>query len=306
MTRTRRTAAVVALGAAALALGLWLALRDDGVEAPQPPAGGFEARLLALPQGEAIAECEGCPELVAVPAGAFLMGSPASEEGGSDVERPRREVTVERFAIGRAEVTFDQWEACVADGYCRSNPTPSDEGWGRGDRPVIHVSWDDVAGEGGFLDWLNSKTEGDPYRLPTEAEWEYAARAGTTGPFGFDGPISTDRANYDGDRRYAGSPAGVDRGQTVPAGSFPPNGWGVHDMHGNVWEHVQDCWHDDYRGAPTDGSAWMAADGGECARAVLRGGSWADDPLYLRAALRSWGLRDERSAWNGFRVVRTL
>ncbi len=264
----------------------------------RPAAAGFEARLLALPQGEALAECDACPEMVAIPAGDFLMGSPENEDGRYSDEGPQREVTVERFAIGRYEITFDQWAACVADNYCQSNPNPDDEGWGRGDRPVINVSWNDITGERGFIDWLNSKVKGAPYRLPSEAEWEYAARAGSSARFSFG---DSDAAL--GDHAWYGSNSGS---RTHPVGEKQPNAFGLYDVHGNVWEWVQDCWHGSYNGAPSDGSAWMNASEGDCSYAVLRGGSWNDSPRYLRSAIRSRDRRENRYNGIGFRVARTL
>ena len=133
------------------------------------------------------------------------------------------------------------------------------------------------------MNWLSRET-GKPYRLLSEAEWEYSARAGTTGPFHFGATISTDQANYDGNYIYGSGREGVYRKKTVPVGSFPANGFGLHAVHGNVWEWVEDCWHASYRGAPSDGSAWVT--GGDCGSRVLRGGSWYFDPGYLRSAVR--------------------
>ncbi|MCI4665221.1 MAG: SUMF1/EgtB/PvdO family nonheme iron enzyme [Neomegalonema sp.] len=251
-------------------------------------------------------DCAACPEMVAIPAGSFLMGSPETELERKKREGPQRRVAIKRFAIGKYEITFEQWDRCAAEGYCRSNPKPGDEGWGRGKRPVINVSWKDITGAGGFLDWLNSKVPGSPYRLPSEAEWEYATRAGTTGPFSFTGKISADKANYYSQISYAGSPTGGYRKKTLPVGSFAANPWGLHDVHGNVWEWVQDCWHGSYRGAPTDGSAWMAVGKGDCSSAVLRGGSWNYNPDWLRSAVRSGYPRGDRGRYRGFRVARTI
>ncbi|MCI4666284.1 MAG: SUMF1/EgtB/PvdO family nonheme iron enzyme [Neomegalonema sp.] len=255
---------------------------------------------------EKFTECAACPEMVAIPAGSFLMGSPKTELKRYEYEGPQRRVVIKRFAIGMYEITFEQWDRCAAEGYCRSNPKPSDQGWGRGKRPVINVSWEDITGAGGFLDWMNSKVAGSPYRLPSEAEWEYAARAGTVGPFSFKGKISADKANYDADYSYAGSPKGVFRRKTLPVGSFAANPWGLYDVHGNVWEWVQDCWHGSYRGAPADGAAWMAADKGDCSHSILRGGSWGSIALGLRSALRHRNLRAIRNGGYGFRVARTI
>ena len=168
----------------------------------------------------------------------------------------------------------------MAGGGCDGH-RPGDRGWGRGQRPVIHVSWKDARS---YVGWLSRKT-GKQYRLLSEAEWEYSARAGTTGPFHFGSTISTDQANYDGRYTYGSGRVGVYRRKTVPVGSFPANGFGLHDMHGNVWEWVEDCWHDSYSGAPSDGSAWTT--GGECSKRVLRGGPGTSVPRFLRSAYRN-------------------
>ncbi len=250
------------------------------------------------------ADCDGCPEMVVIPAGRFTMGSPENEAGRESDEGPQRPVSVPRFALGRTEVTFAQWDACVADGYCR--PITADRGWGRGNRPVINVSWNDITGETvserGFLAWMNAKVDGAPYRLPSEAEWEYAARASTTTRFwwGDEDPVCTAGAR-NGAQSYQCEPR-----QTQPVGRFTANPFGLFDVHGNVWEWVQDCWHGNYNGAPTDGSAWMAANGGDCSGSVLRGGSWGSDPRNLRSANRG---RIRRTLGNysiGFRLARTL
>ncbi len=229
-------------------------------------------------------------EMVAIPGGIFRMGD-LSGAGNGD-ETPVHSVTVPAFQLGKHEVTFAQWDACVADGGC-GGYTPDDKGWGRGSLPVIYVSWDDVQS---FIDWLNSKTGGN-YRLPTEAEWEYAARAGSTTEYSWGDDIGHNLANCDG----CGSQ--WDDRQTAPVGSFPANAWGLHDMHGNVWEWVQDCWNNSYEGAPTDGSAWTSE---ECSLRVFRGGSWggwADSPGTLRSANRYWRDRSSRHNYLGFRLA---
>ena len=258
------------------------------------------ARLTRLwPAGKQFRDCADCPQMVVIPAGSFTMGSPPNERYRSGDEGPQHRVTIWRpFAVGRYEVTFAQWDACVSAGGCRHRP--NDRGWGRGPRPVMSVSWRDAKA---YVGWLSRKT-GKRYRLLSEAEWEYAARAGTTGPFHFGSTISTDRANYNGTDTYGSGRKGIYRRKTVPVGRFPANAFGLHDMHGNVWEWVEDCSHKSYRGAPADGRPWTA--GGNCSRRVLRGGSWVNVPRYLRAAFRSRLTAGNRDGYVGFRIARTL
>ena len=206
----------------------------------------------------------------------------------------------EPFAVGKYEVTFAEWNACVAAGGCNGH-RPDDEGWGRGQRPVIDVNWGDAKA---YVGWLSRKT-GERYRLLSEAEWEYSARAGTTGPFHFGSTISTDQANYDGNYTYGSGRKGVYRRKTRPVGSFSANGFGLHDVHGNVREWVEDCVHDSYAGgAPTDGSAWVS--GGGCNRRVLRGGSWLSDRGASARRTASGNSAGNRLSYIGFRVSRTL
>ena len=196
------------------------------------------------------------------------------------------------------EVTFEEWDACRRAGGCRHNP--DDKGWGRGRRPVINVSWKDAHE---YVRWLSRKT-GEEYRLPSESEWEYVARAGTTTPIHFGRTISTEQANYNGNYTYGSGRKGVYRKKTVSVESFPPNDFGLHNVHGNVREWVEDCWHASYRGAPSDGRAWTV--GGDCSRRVLRGGSWSGRPQYLRSANRFRNPSGSRGSYSGFRVARTL
>ncbi len=248
--------------------------------------------------GDMFQDCTDCPEMLVVPAGTFMMGSPADEAERLDNEGPQHRVTIARpFAIGRYEVTFDQWDECVADGGC--DHRPDDEGWGRGQRPVIYVNLHDVRQ---YTDWLSQKT-GETYRLPSEAEWEYAARAGTTTPFHFGSTISPAQANYNGNFTYGGGPEGADRQQTLPAGSFPANGFGLHDVHGNAWEWVQDCSFVGYDGAPTDGTAWRTAN---CEMHVIRSGSSHYGPGLVRSASRIGVSALHRVIYYGFRVAKTL
>jgi formylglycine-generating enzyme required for sulfatase activity len=248
-------------------------------------------------------DCAGCPEMVALPAGTYLMGSPASERGRDKNEGPQRKVSVPAFAMGKHEVTFAEWDACVAEGGCTHKP--ADQGWGRGRRPVINVSWRDAAE---FVAWLSRKA-GKPYRLPSEAEWEYAARAVTNpsaphAPFSTGPTINYKQANYDANFVYgSGGKMGLYRQKTVEAGSLPRNAFGLHEMHGNVWEWVEDCYSDSYDGAPSDGSAVKAS---RCALRVLRGGAWNYHPQLLRSAYRYATAPEVRLENFGFRVARSL
>jgi len=238
-------------------------------------------------------------EMVHVQGGCFQMGSPADEAERDVDEGPQHQVCVQPFELGKYEVTFADWDACVAAEGCFLEA--EDEGWGRGRRPVVNVSWEDAQS---YIRWLNRST-GYNYRLPTEAEWEYAARAGTTTAFSTGDCINTDQANYDGKSEYnrCGAETGVDLGATVPVGSYAANDWSFHDMHGNAGEWVEDCWHEEgYDGAPTDGSAWLD---GNCARRVIRGGSWFGYPGYLRSAYRCSASKGFNVKRLGFRLART-
>ena len=211
--------------------------RDLGQEAEGP---GLRRDERKFKVGSSFTDCTGCPEMVVLPSGSFTMGSPSSEPDRDDDEGPQRTVRIGyKLAVGKYEVTWSQWEACVSAGAC-SNSGPDgrggDEGFGKGSRPVINVSWNDAHA---YVKWLSRKT-GHTYRLLSEAEWEYAARAGTTTPFSFGSTISTRQANYNGNYTYNGGSKGEHRQKTVSVGSFPANAWGLHDMHGNVWEWVED------------------------------------------------------------------
>jgi formylglycine-generating enzyme required for sulfatase activity len=252
--------------------------------------------------GRVFRDCPICPEMVVVPAGEFMMGSPESERGRSSNEGPPRTVAIKAFAMGKFEVTFAQWDACAAEGGCKFKP--HDETWGRGKRPVINVAWDDATQ---FVAWLLRKT-GNAYRLPTEAEWEYAARGVTKvsdphPPFATGTTINYKQANYDANFVYGDGKMGVFRQKTLDVGTFPGNAFGLHDVHGNVWEWVQDCYKDTYRGAPTDGSVVASPD---CKLRILRGGSWNYYPQLLRSAYRYATAPDIRLDMVGFRVARTL
>jgi formylglycine-generating enzyme required for sulfatase activity len=219
--------------------------------------------------------------MVVIPAGDFVMGAPEGEEGSTADERPQRRVAfANAFAVGRFAVTFDEWDACVAAGGCR-NQRPPDRGWGRGTRPVIDIWWSDAQA---YVAWL-SRTTGRPYRLLTEGEREYVTRAGSMTPFWWGSRISARDANYDASFAYPGKDGetGEYRRRTMPVDAFRPNPWGLYQVHGNVYEWVQDCWRDGYADGPTDGSAWETRD---CERRVMRGGSWNFAPWHARAASR--------------------
>jgi formylglycine-generating enzyme required for sulfatase activity len=251
--------------------------------------------------GESFRDCPDCPEMVIAPSGSFTMGSPKDEPERSDGEGPQHKVTIAKpFAVGKFAVMFAEWDACVAAGGCNTYK-PGDQGWGRGGRPVINVSWDDATA---YVAWMNSKVKGQPYRLLTEAEREYVTRAGSTTPFWWGSSITPDQANYDGNYTYAGGgKKGEYRQNTLPAKFFKPNPWGLYQVHGNVYDWVENCWVDSYKGAPADSSAITAED---CALRVLRGGSWDDDPAVLRSAFRIRYSPDYRVSNVGFRLARTL
>ena len=251
-----------------------------------PPGGTFSEDLRSGGDG---------PEMVVIPAGRFRMGCLSNDDACDAGEKPDHEdeVTIGRaFALSTREVTFAQWDGCVEGGGCGGH-RPEDEGWGRGDRPVINVSWEDAQS---YVAWLSRET-GESYRLPSESEWEYAARAGTATKHSWGNEIGVNRANCDG----CGS--GWDDRQTAPVGSFAPSAYGLYDMHGNVSEWVEDCWNRSYVWAPVDGDAWES---GECAKRVLRGGSSFSEPRDLRASGRGWVTSGVRDGSFGFRVARTL
>ncbi len=237
------------------------------------------------------------PIMLVIPAGEFMMGSPENEPERQDSEGPQHKVVITKpFAMGRYAVTFEDYDRfCEATGQEK----PDDAGWSRDRRPVINVTWHDAVA---YCAWLSQET-GATYRLPSEAEWEYAARAGTTTAFWWGDDIGTTRANYDGRSTYGNGPKGEYRQQTVPVDTFQPNPFGLYQVHGNVWEWAQDTWHEDYDGVPVDGSAWVEKGGSPC---VLRGGSWHSAPRGLRGAARS--LRNPRNgnAGSGFRLARTF
>ncbi len=237
-------------------------------------------------------ECaKDCPEMIVIPAGEFVMGSPATEKGRYGNEGPQHKVTISKpFAVSKFDVTFADWDACVSVGGC---PQVPDSSYGRGIKPVINVTWDDAQQ---YVAWF-SKMTGKPYRLLTESEWEYSARAGTTTTYYWGEEIGTGNANCDG----CGSE--WDNRETSPVGSFRPNAFGLYNMYGNVLQWVLDCYHDDYKETPTDGSAWTS---GDCSGRTVRGGSWVSASRFLRAAVRYRFTAVDRGNYLGFRVGRTL
>ena len=245
-----------------------------------------------LKPGATFKECaKDCPEMIVVPAGEFMMGSPATEKGRYNNEGPQHKVTIARpFAESKFDVTFAEWDVCVSVGGC---PQVDDVGYGRGTRPVINASWYEAQQ---YVEWF-SKMTGRHYRLLTEAEWEYAARAGTTTAYYWGDEIGKGNANCNG----CGSQ--WDNRQTSPVGSFKPNVFGLHDMAGNVRQWVEDCYDGDYNEAPTDGSAWTS---GDCRRRVVRGGTRSVYPRLIRSASRGGLTPNYRGNALGFRVGRTL
>ena len=291
-----------------------------GIIALAEGATSFAAAQPNLPEveraGGRFRDCPVCPELVVVPAGTIWMGTLTSETWRipncpwcqgilapfrSREERPRRQVTIGmRLAVGVSEVSFAEWGACVAEGGC-GGYRPDDNGWGRGARPVINVSWNDAQA---YVRWLSERT-GATYRLLSESEWEYVARAGTTTAW-YWGQSSLAQCRHANGRDASDDyhllklTCSDGHAKTAPVRSYLANAFGLHDMLGNVWEWVQDCWHPDYNRAPTNGTAWTR--GGNCRLRVFRGGSWWDLPDDLRAASRG---RDPAGHEIGFRVART-
>ena len=275
------------------------------LEAPAKPKPAGES---ARPAGSVFRDCDVCPELVVIPPGSFVMGSAGGEEGRVENEGPVHTVSIAyAMAVGKYEVTFDEWDACVRETRCGA---VSDQGWGRGKRPAINVDYEQAAG---YAAWLSGKT-GQSYRLLTESEWEYVARAGTRGAWYWgDSPEPACQfanvANPTTAKAYnvpASSAFQCEDGfpaSTAPAGTYQPNAFGLYDMMGNVWEWVQDCYVDSYAGAPSDGSAVQRSN---CEKRVIRGGSWGSFPRVVRSARRSANAPTYRLSGLGFRVARTL
>ena len=289
---------------------MWACPVDDVVEANGAPAsrpagGQATARATAQPKAitgntfrEALSSGGEEPEMVVIPAGRFRIRCLSNDQAHavgrdrgqdcSEDEKPVHEVTITQpFAFSVHEVTFEDYDRFT---YPKK---VSDRRWGRGRRPVITVSWNDARD---YVDWLSRRTRAE-YRLPSEAEWEYAARAGTTTKYSWGDAIGVNRANCDRNR------CGDHFKRTAPVGSFRANGFGLYDMHGNVSEWVADCWNESYDGAPADGRAWLR---GDCDHRVSRGGAWYFNPGVLRAARRLYDPHGLRLYRNGFRAARTL
>ncbi|MBK7000382.1 MAG: SUMF1/EgtB/PvdO family nonheme iron enzyme [Rhodoferax sp.] len=256
---------------------------------PQPVRPAAPAIPATPAAGQTIKDCDVCPEMVVVPGGSFEMGS---NDGESD-EKPIHTVNVKSFALGKYEVTQGQWKAVMG-----SNPSGFKD---CGDTcPVENVNWDDVQE---YIKKLNARS-GKQYRLPSEAEWEYAARAGTRTQYWWGDVASHEYMNYGKDECCGGLAQGRDKWvNTAPLGQFPANAFGLHDMNGNVWEWTQDCWNESYKGAPTDGSAWTS---GNCGLRAVRGGSWNIRPAYARAAYRNRSDTSSRYSYGGLRLARML
>jgi len=254
------------------------------------PLAGATAVAVVVPKSpgelsgpyEVFRDCEQCPEMVKIPGGTFLIGS-----NDDPTERPVLRVTVPPFALGRRPVTIGEWKRCVAARACGYEPDGED------DMAVHNLSWNDAQQ---YVTWL-SGVAGSQYRLPTEAEWEYAARGGTSTRFWWGNQLVAGMANCKGCSSEAS-----DSRQPMRAGSFAPNPFGLYDMGGGVAQWVSDCWHKSYRGAPNDGSAWDAPN---CRERVLRGGSWKNDPSYLRVSSRDRYDADVRYPTHGLRVARS-
>jgi formylglycine-generating enzyme required for sulfatase activity len=246
-------------------------------------------------------------EMTLIPAGEFLMGSPEDEPERQENESPQHRVSVAQFFLGTYPVTQAQWRAVANLPQYERNPStrlraslnPNPSEFSGDNRPVEQVSWWDAVE---FCRRLSQHT-GRDYRLPSEAEWEYACRAGTQTPFYFGETITTELANYDGNYVYGRGKKGEYRRETTDVGSFPANGFGLFDMHGNVWEWCADDDHNNYEGAPTDGSAWIDNEDRTKADKLLRGGSWVFYPLICRSAIRIRRQPDFTNLNFGFRVA---
>ncbi|CAK0768858.1 formylglycine-generating enzyme [Azospirillaceae bacterium] len=247
--------------------------------------------------GQTFRDCSDCPEMIIAPPGVFTMG--VAENDGYRDEQPPHLVTIQNaFAVGRYEVTFNEWDYCVSENGCQ-NYHPDDAGWGRGKHPVINVSWRDAQE---YIQWINRKTK-QTYRLLSESEWEYVARAGTSTHFNVGTRITTDQANFDGTYVFNGSSKGKYRHQSMPVGSFSPNIFGLYDMHGNVREWVEDCYNKTYQNTPTDSKPYIEA---SCEQQSIRSGSWNYEPFAIRSSARFKNTPTFRIDDIGFRVARSI
>ena len=268
------------------------------VPKPGGPVPGITSGPLEHEVGSNFKDCESCPDMIVAPAGRFLMGAAKGEKGHQPAEEPQHEVTVGApLAISKYEITFDEWEACALEGGC-GNYRPEDGGWGRGRRPVIYASFDDAKA---YVDWLRQKT-GKAYRLLSEAEWEFAARGGTSTPYASGETLAPTQANFDASTLSGSRKLGSYEGKTIEVGSFPPNPYGLFDMEGNVFEWVEDCWNPTHAGAPADASPR----GGDCQRRVAKGGAWYYEADYARSSARMSFPKGSRLNVIGFRVARPL
>jgi formylglycine-generating enzyme required for sulfatase activity len=310
-----------------------------------PGASPNKVTTVNLRLGQTFRDCPECPEMIVIPAGTFTMGSPANEPGRYDVEGPQRSVSIRQFAVGKFDVTRGQWaafvsatnrpttEGCAWSGFkdttrkaWENNPKASWRNLGLpqdDSHPVVCITWNDAQD---YVRWLSKQT-GSNYRLLTESEWEYAARAGTSTPFPWGSSPSHEYANYGADSgSYEGLASGRDQWvKTSPVGSFPPNAFGLYDMQGNVLQYVEDCFSYSYSGLPTDGSAYQVVvelkmtgrfsfmnGTSSCSSRMVRGGDWGDPPRMIRSAYRNWApgpgftLENYRSGGVGFRVAKTL
>ncbi|MFB2970978.1 SUMF1/EgtB/PvdO family nonheme iron enzyme [Aerosakkonema sp. BLCC-F183] len=261
------------------------------ISVPQPPQPQSQSQSFSEDLGNGVKL-----DMVYIPGGKFTMGAPSSEYRSRDCERPQHEVTIKPFLMGKYPVTQAQWKAVANLAKVNRDLQPDPSRFKGANRPVECVSWYDAVE---FCDRLSRHT-GRYYRLPSETEWEYACRAGTITPFYFGQTITPELANYDGNYTYGLGRKGNYRRETTPVGSFPPNAFGLYDLHGNIWEWCADHWHDNYQGAPNDGTIWLTSD--ERALRLLRGGSWDENPAFCRSAFRYNFDAGDSNYYNGFRV----
>lgn len=291
LAKLRKPAGVGIGVVAAAALG-WFAY--DRITRPADPSG--------TPDLATFKECELCPEMVALPGGSFMMGSPESEPNRFSNEGPQREVTITRFAMGKTEITYAEYSICLAEGACPQLP---DDGTDRTGMPQTNVSWSDAQD---YIAWLNEQVPGEPYRLPTESEWEYAARGGTTTAYYWGDDWDRAYANMGREVCCIGVAEGPDKWRyDAPVGQFPPNPFGLYDMAGNLAEWVEDVYTSDIDKSPTDGSPriWIS-DSPWAQRHAIRGGSYGDRPWGVRSAVRSSNDKNWRLYEYGFRVARDM